>query len=411
MSEFSKQWPTSENFGEHARYTKEGLDIIEGQLFLPADSRVHIAYGALATGRKEGSVLAEGEQGTAKSEFGNIVFGEANVTNVQPTDTAETLLGYHRPTDGEYNKGSMKVNPENPTIMLDEIAHLGNTGPLHVLWNGHSFTLPNGEVIDSTNMSLYATANFYDGRRNKELDAAFRSRFGLGVLFGDANEETATKIHSRDLEVKRSGQYRDGILPSSQGRAALANMLGKQFPLHKDIGEYVVRVLSRLNEIDVIRDVNVGDARTSQGWQVASRAQVLVDGGKASKDEISLNKEDFSRVAALALGASVSLSQVGKSRLGNELQTGSRVTTLEAQVTARRLVAAVAYDVAAEMNDYGKISEDKRAEFVGKYAFARHKKNDVIDGFVSDALAPKTAKDEETSDGKKPRGIFRRRSH
>lgn len=363
MSEFSKQWPTSDNFGEHVRATQEAIEQIESQLFLPEDNRVQLAFGALAMGRKEGAVLAEGNPGTGKSEFGNIVFGEQSVTNVQPTDTVETLLGYRRPTDGEFNPGTMVIDAEDPAIMLDEVAHLGNTGPLHDLWNGQSIHLPNGDVIDTRNMPVYATANFYDGRRNKELDTAFRSRFGLGVLFGD-DESIARQIHGRDMGKISERHAHDGILPSLAGRAALAGMLERQFPIQsKEFGLYVEKVLKKLNTVDAIRDILVTDSRTSQGWQVATRAQVLVDGGKSDK-EVFLNTEDYSRVAALALGASVSLSPVGRARLSNAMNNGNRATALDAQIAARRIVAGVAYDVTADMKDFHRVDEDKRLSLI-----------------------------------------------
>lgn len=409
MSEFSKAWPVSDNFGDHARYIQHGLEIIENQLILPEDDRVQIAYGALATGRTAGAVLAEGEPGTGKSEFGNITFGERNVTNVQPTDTVETLLGYQRPTDGQFNKGTMVLDPEDPALMLDEVAHLGNTGPLHDLFNGSTLRLPNGETVDTSNMPIYATANFYDGRRNKELDAAFRSRFGLGVLFGDTSKTVAEQIHGRDMEQRRDKSDRDGILPNLAARTALANMLGKQFPFNsKQIGEYITEVLNRINSTGVVRDVMVSDARTGQGWQLAARAKTLVDGGRTTKDEINLTREDFSRVASLALGASVALNQVGKSRLGNAMQSARRVSDIDSQVAARRLTAAVAHDVALEMGDYPKQSDDKRAEFVGKYSYANHAKADKIDGFITDVLSPQESELKDENNGK--RGIFRRRT-
>lgn len=409
MSEFSKQWPVSDSFGEHARYIQQGLDVVESQLFLPTDGRVQIAYGALASGRKSGAVLAEGEPGTGKSDFGNIIFGESNVTNVQPTDTAETLMGYQRPTDGVFNKGTMKIDPENPMIMLDEVAHLGNTGPLHDLWNGNTLHLPGGDVVDTTHMPIYATANFFDGHRNKLLDNAFRSRFGIGVLFGDANEDIARRIHGRDIESGKTHVEREGILPNLAARAALGNMLGTQFPFNEaQIGSYITEVLKRLNDTGVVHELMTNDARTSQGWQVATRAKTLVDGGRVSKDEINLNKEDFSRVAALALGASVSLSQVGKSQLGNHIQSGRRVSDIDAQVAARRLTAAVAYDVALDMEDYPK-QEDKRADFTDKYAYANHPESGKIDGFINDVLATQVPVEQDDQDGKK-RGFFRRRT-
>lgn len=409
MSEFSKQWPTSDNFGEHVRATQEAIEQIESQLFLPEDNRVQLAFGALAMGRKEGAVLAEGNPGTGKSEFGNIVFGEQSVTNVQPTDTVETLLGYRRPTDGEFNPGTMVIDAEDPAIMLDEVAHLGNTGPLHDLWNGQSIHLPNGDVIDTRNMPVYATANFYDGRRNKELDTAFRSRFGLGVLFGD-DESIARQIHGRDMGKISERHAHDGILPSLAGRAALAGMLERQFPIQsKEFGLYVEKVLKKLNTVDAIRDILVTDSRTSQGWQVATRAQVLVDGGKSDK-EVFLNTEDYSRVAALALGASVSLSPVGRARLSNAMNNGNRATALDAQIAARRIVAGVAYDVTADMKDFDRVDEDKRSEFIDRYAYAQHENSDVMDEFVAESLAPKNGKTEEKQDVQKPRGIFRRRS-
>lgn len=409
MSEFSKQWPTSDNFGEHVRATQEAIEQIESQLFLPEDNRVQLAFGALAMGRKEGAVLAEGNPGTGKSEFGNIVFGEQSVTNVQPTDTVETLLGYRRPTDGEFNPGTMVIDTEDPAIMLDEVAHLGNTGPLHDLWNGQSIHLPNGDVIDTRNMPVYATANFYDGRRNKELDTAFRSRFGLGVLFGD-DESIARQIHGRDMGKISERHAHDGILPSLAGRAALAGMLERQFPIQsKEFGLYVEKVLKKLNTVDAIRDILVTDSRTSQGWQVATRAQVLVDGGKSDK-EVFLNTEDYSRVAALALGASVSLSPVGRARLSNAMNNGNRATALDAQIAARRIVAGVAYDVTADMKDFDRVDEDKRSEFIDRYAYAQHENSDVMDEFVAESLAPKNGKTEEKQDVQKPRGIFRRRS-
>ena len=93
ISEFERDWPVHASPNEHSRYVAEGIQRIESQLILPGDDRWETAYGALAMGGAEASVLTEGDPGSGKTAFGNIVLGEVVRVDVASTDVAETLDG------------------------------------------------------------------------------------------------------------------------------------------------------------------------------------------------------------------------------------------------------------------------------------------------------------------------------
>jgi hypothetical protein len=91
MGEFRQEWPRTGNMQDHLDYIQDGLRVIEQQLVLPQDNRWQIGYGALTMGGQQSAVFGEGMTSTGKSEWGNVVAGQARRVDIVATDTVGTL--------------------------------------------------------------------------------------------------------------------------------------------------------------------------------------------------------------------------------------------------------------------------------------------------------------------------------
>ncbi|CAN5620526.1 hypothetical protein BH23PAT2_BH23PAT2_06820 [soil metagenome] len=411
MSEFEQQWPISWNLRDHERYTRIGLEAIRYRLILPEDGRWDIAYGGLVMGSGETSVLAEGEPGSGKTEFGNIVMGESVRIDIASTDTSETLEGYTRPTDGEYNLGKMGLKEENVRLFLNEISHLRDTGPLHKYWDGESLNI-NGEIVDTGNVSTYATTNFADGRRAKELDSALRSRFGISVLAGDNVDQVARAIQSVDIGRQNKANHENGLLPPVKSRQQIREGLQERYPLDRKAGEYITHVIEGMNNLGITQPINPSDARIGRGWQQAERARRLVEGSQAG--EVAIKPEDLFRVASLALGSIATLSSEAGGYFQEKLGKIDRLSPLEKAVITRRTIAAVAFMSVLDMNTFvKKDSEENMVRSMNERSYAYSPQSGTInEAIVTRMHGSKKPVEQEAkkSHDEKSRGFFKRRS-
>lgn len=409
MSEFEQNWPVVADLREHQRYAQTGLDTIHDQLVLPEDGRWDIAYGGLVMGSPNTAVLAEGDPGTGKTEFGNIVLGETVRVDVASTDTPETLEGYIRPTDGEYNPGKMTLDEESLRLFLNEVSHLRDTGPLHKYWDGKSLTI-NGREVSLENISTYMTTNFADGRRAKELDPALRSRAAISILAGDNTAEIAESIHSIDTGKHRNVRNQHGLLPHAKTRQDIREKLEGAYPTDRQSGMYITRVVQNLNESGLISPITLSDKRISSGWQQAERARRLLDGGSG---ETRIKPTDLSKVAALALGSVATMTAAAGSEFQEKLGKINRLSPLEKAVITRRAIAAVAFKTVVDMGDFVERGNDERmARFMDTRSYASVAETDQLNGLIIDHLNDHNQQttESERDDAKKSRGLFRRRS-
>lgn len=383
MSEFERNWAANGDMPEHYRNVQDGLQEIRNRLILPEDGRWEIAYGALVMGGSEASVLSEGDPGSGKTAFGNIVLGETVRVDIASTDVGETIDGYKRPTDGQLNEGKLSLD-DSAKMFLNEISHLRDTGPLHKYWDSKTLTV-NEHLHDIENASIYATTNFPDGRRAKELDSALRSRFGIAVLAGDNVDDIAGQLQGRDLFQVRSQEDGGGLLPPAKARKHIRENLQSQHRLDRQSGDYMADVVKNLNNSGIVQPINAGDARIGQGWQQAERARRLVEG--STGQETAIRPEDLAGVAALALGSAVVLSNKANAEFQDKLGKLDRLSPLEKAVITRRAIAAVAFETVLEQKDFvRKGEEDKIANFMDKRSFASTADSDAINGVITEAI-------------------------
>lgn len=378
-SEFEQNWPVSDRLSDHEKYVGQGLDILHSELELPVDGRWDVAYAALTMGDPKAAVLAEGDPGTGKTQFGNVVLGEQYRTDIASTDTAETLEGYQNPINEDgFIPGKMPLREDDPRFFLNEISHVRDTGPMHKYWDGGVLYI-DGHTYSLDGAPVYATTNFADGRRAKDLDDALRSRMGVTVLAGDNMKTISPLVQGRDLAASAHSQQK-GILPGIEQRRVIREQLLRQNPLDKSAGAYMASVIEGLNGTGLLMPISGADARIGQGWQQAVRALRLAE-RRANHDE-AITPEDLSVVAALALGSVAILGQHGRAVFEQGLSKVDSLSNIEKAVAARRVVSAVAHKTVHDMRDYGAPTEEKTAQFMDKRSYAEIEESDVLNGVV-----------------------------
>lgn len=344
MSAFEQNWPVTSDLAEQEQYIASGVSILRDRLILPEDNRWEIAYGLLAMGGKDAAVLVEGDPGTGKTDGGNNIIGDAYRLDIASDDRAASIEGYVSPTNSkDWIPGKLNLNSNDIRIFLNEVGHLGNTGPLHKYWDGDEVFL-GGHKVDVSNAVLYSTTNFPDGRRTKSLDPAFRSRQAVVILSGDSGAEIAPKIHGHDIRSEYNGGVKpeNGLLPSPELRRALREQVVRANPLSNEAGAYVSSVIDNLNCTGMLAPIGLTDARMSRGWQQVVRARRLVN-GTAHKGEV-ISAYDLMNVAPLALGSVALLSNQGSAVFEERLGYIERPSAHDRAVFARRLIAATAFN-------------------------------------------------------------------
>lgn len=369
MSEFRQEWPQSPSMNDHLAYMGKGLEVIDQQLVLPSDQRWQIGYGALVMGGQQSSVFGEGMTSTGKSEFGNVVLGERNVIDVDPTDTVGTLEGVESIVDHKFTKRKIKAGDGSDTrLFLDEISHLSSTAPLHKYWTGSEVTLPDGTVLDMRNASIYATANF-PGGRSKVLDDAIRARLGINLLSGDGGEAHAKRV-SAFVQPELGEEYRDGLLPPVKVRQAMRQFMEAKAPVTDATSSFMVDVISSANGSGLLKPMNLSNKRTLDSWAQAARARRLVD--PEAKLEGAISKEEIIGVVALGLGSFAVLNSYAQEQIADSLGLVDVPSHLEKAIFARRALSAVAMNAYINSLDIrvGKDRDAEVANFMNKRSYA-----------------------------------------
>ncbi len=408
MSEFEQSWAEAPqgDMHKHIEMTQAGVAALRDRLILPEDNRWEIAYGALTMGGAETAVLAEGDPGSGKTAFGNIVVGERERVDIASTDFAETIDGYV--LNGVFNPGKLSLNGM-AKLYFNEISHLKDTGPLHKYWDGKSLIV-NGEAHDLSNASIYATTNFANGRRSKELDDALRSRFGVSVLAGDNAGQIARELQGRDMARSTTSEEVGGLLPPPKARQHIREKLQSQYRLDRQAGAYMASVIENLNETGLVLPISLSDSRIGQGWQQAERARRLVEG--ASDAEIMIKAEDLSRVAALALGSVALISSAGSAKMQETLGKETRLTPMEKAVLTRRTIAAVAFKTMLEAADIPQRGEEEKTKrFMNRRSYTHSENTDQINDVVLRTISNSNETSQKGDQDDRPRRkLFGRRS-
>ncbi|MCA9344805.1 hypothetical protein KC946_03125 [Candidatus Saccharibacteria bacterium] len=410
-SEYSNNWPVETSLYEHGRFIEGGLSHLEANMQLPPDGRLQFAYGLIAIGGLSSAVLAEGVPGAGKTRFGNLVAGSEVRVDIENTDTEDTLFGYPNPINkAERIDGKFDLSGENPVVYANEISHMGNTGPLHRLWDADEVEV-NGQMVPMANAAIYATSNFPNSQRVHKLDDAIRSRFAIEVLFGDASSDFARTLHGRDIgTTTNQGELNtESILPNAKARADLRKGVLEAYTLNQsEFGGYVTDVIEEINgRSDLFQPISNTDKRLSDGWQQAVRAQLLVERAAPT----IIGAQEAAKVASLVLPTVVTLSQSAKAELKSRLGV-AKIDPLTEAITRRRLLADLAFRVEDSTRSFPvQDIQQRRDNFRDKYSFASADgQTDKIDEFIERVMNKKL--DEVTSDESstpRTRSFFRRR--
>lgn len=407
-SEFSNSWPIETSLSEHMRWTAGARTEIERNMQMPEDDRIVIAIGLVAIGGQHAAVIAKGMPGSGKTHFGNQMLGSLARVDIENTDTEDTLFGYPNPINtNERIKGKFELDGENPVVYANEISHMGNTGPLHRLWDAETVEV-NGILVPMSNAAIYATSNFPNNQRVHELDEAITSRFATELLFGDASSDFARSLHGRDIGVTSGAGARDpeGVIPNAKARLDLRQNVLEAYPLDsREFGGYVTEVVDAINgRRDLFNAISNTDNRLSLGWQQAVRANLLMEGVSSAR----IGAEEASKVAALVLPTMVTLSQSAKAELKTVLGV-PKIDPLTEAIARRRLLSSIAYKTVESTKAFPtEESQSYRDRFREKYSYATGNGDaDKIDAFVEKALEGKT-EHEQSQPTPKPRRFFGR---
>lgn len=407
-SEYTTNWPIETSLSEHMRWTDSVQGEIARNMQMPEDDRIVIGIGLIAIGGQHAAVIAKGMPGSGKTHFGNLMLGSMSRVDIENTDTEDTLFGYPNPINkSERIEGKFKLDGENPIVYANEISHMGNTGPLHRLWDAETVEV-NGVLVPMSNAAIYATSNFPNNQRVHELDEAINSRFAVELLFGDASSDFARSLHGRDIGVTAATATQDpeGVIPNAKARLDLRRNVLEAYPLDgREFGGYVSDVVDSINgRRDLFNSISNTDNRLSLGWQQAIRAKLLME----RAGPVRVGAEEASKVAALVLPTMVTLSQAAKAELKTILGV-PKIDPLTEAIARRRLLSTMAYGVVEQTKAFPTDeSQSYRDRFRDKYSYASANGDmDKIDEFVEKALEGKTEHEQPQSTAK-PRRFFGR---
>ena len=368
MSEFRQEWQQSPDMDYHLGRIKAGLEVIDSHIIMPEDDRWKIGYGALVMG---GSVFGEGKSSNGKSEWGNVVLGEHRRIDIDPQDTVGVLEGVESVVTHKTTKPKINVLDERDVLLFfDEVAHLRETAPLHKYWTGREVLLPNGQVLDMTNASIYSTANFPgDEGSAKPLNHAIRSRLGINILAGDSDESFAKRL-ARFEKPELQEKYDDGLLPPAKVRRDIRSGMEFAAPLSTSAADFMVDITTIANGSGLLKPIDPGNKRNHMNWVHAARARRLIDAEERMSGAIT--REEIARVASLGLGSFVKLTSTAEEQLANAIGAPDVLQPIETAIFARRAIAGLAMYALFRAQDIriGKDADEEIANFMRQRSYA-----------------------------------------
>lgn len=333
-----ENWTQGHSLEEHAEYAHAAhVYGIESHMVTPPDNRFAIAHALPIVGGKDGLVVMQGYQGTGKTALGTRVMGTRSRRNLEAGQTAETLFGYPNPINAnEFIPGELEESlRRDQRAFLNEMAHIANTGPLHDFAE-ERIVLPGGRELSILNIAFFATANYPDGRRNKDFDPAMRSRL-VYIPTGDISQEQAAVLQGRSKGDKTANGYtEDGLIPQAEVRGEIRSLAEKSMPVDRRVGPYIVSTLAVANSTGLFTPVEHGDNRISRAWQAVEHARRLISGDKLHKP---ITPFDLADTAALRLGGLYRLNENGELFFEERLEKLDGLTSKEKQMIVNRAIA------------------------------------------------------------------------
>lgn len=376
---------------DHQRLLIEGVQAMEQRMITP-NRGFHVAYVMLAGGGAYRSVYLQGDAGTGKTTYGDLLMGEENRTNIKKKDTAADLFGAQHPIDPDtYTEASLVgLRNGNPVAYLNELPHLSDTGDIHHIWDSKKITI-SGQDHDISNIAILGTGNFPDGQRNTAFDSAMLSRWGAILITGDHSSETMKNIHENALTMSQKND-RSPILPPASVRAKLGEYMDTQFiPESGEYGKYIVNLIRNLDESGLASGpsgmLSDNDVRISHGLRNAATADMFM----REENVVQIKPYHLARVAALALPSVVTLSRQAKELLQDNAGD-RRLSNLEQAIALRRVIAMSAFRTIHQLAASDKLpreTEAKLNKFMADYSYANKA---AITGYdVDEALFSKKA--------------------
>jgi len=327
-----EQWEVSAGTDEHLAYIAFAEAQIEGSIHGYSDNRHGLAYASLLSGGRYGSVHAIGEPGTGKTEFGDIIFGSKNRTEINANDTEASLYGHPSPVHGAQVMvpGKMPFNDDKRVAYLNEIGNLQvDPGALLPLWDA-SQKFINGQMRDLSGLAIYSTANYPNGRRVGKMDSALVSRIGLSVLFGDIPSDQSTSLIMGLIKDRRASinsrlmnsglepisaieeDKNDNIplLPGVDVRNKIAGLKEEMFSVgdSEEVASYIAGLTKEINSSGLFSsELPVSDARLAlalidcaQSWLLLRSARQLTTERKLPSS-VSLSPIHIAQIASLVI--------------------------------------------------------------------------------------------------------------
>jgi hypothetical protein len=355
-----ESWEARDSLAYHQGMSNRADAVIGSGLILPADRRWNIGRRILETGPAPSSLRAMGPPGTAKTAWGNLVFGSERRVDIYATDIESDLFGHTNPMQTgdspEYIAGRMhqhgQLDPEDPTFFLNELTHVRNTRIINPIWDGQ-YKNVGGVLIPMNRAALYYTSNWPDNKEVHETGEALDSRTGAEILTGDTTEAMAREIQG----FTRPDGIVEGVLPKAAARYAMSQLVAAAYPDEYDvIGNATVDLIAGLNETGLVEELNPSDKRHGQALSAAVRAYMFMGGFPEGTPIKALH---VARVAALVLPTSVKLNHVGRENILDFTESDRSLPKMEAAIAVRRIIAGKAFEVSL------KHGEDEREDSEG----------------------------------------------
>lgn len=369
-------WTPSDNLVHHYDRDKIAHEVIGSTIVKPKDDRFDIAYDVMVSGKgQQSTVFVEGPYGTAKTRFGNLVFGSYRRVDMDKNDTHETLYGYRNPTDSsDYIPGKLmaagSLDPEFQGVYGNELPDNPNSRIVNPMHDGPTIEAA-GKTITVGDLVAYYTGNFA-GRNVHKLDESTLSRMTMKLVTGDMPEDLARLVQGYVESTNGDGPAFSGpLLPKVPVRKAIHELVQANYPDPEDqngqgtvTGNFTVDLGMKLNESGLFTPVSISDARIGQAFRTAARGYMFgrgvgISDGRANV--VPIAPLHVAKVAALVMPTVVQLSNHARHNIQEKID--GRVGDLEQAAIVRTLIAKAAFELASEKDDQIRKQEDDSGKF------------------------------------------------
>lgn len=365
-------WENSDNLYYHMENAEIARNVIGHGIEKPEDGRFDIAFDVMASGKgQQSTVMMYGPPGTAKTKFGNLVFGSDMRIDMDVNDTPETLFGHPNPTDSEdIIQGKItkvgSLDREVQAVHVSDVGNNRNSRILNPMYDGDTM-YAGGQIFKIGDLAALLSSNF-PGLNVYALDESTLSRMAMQVLTGDSEEEQSRRIQGYIQSTNGDGPiFTSPLLPKASVRRTIHELVADNYPDLEDenregrvVGNFAVDLGLKLNDSGILTPVSISDGRLGQAFRTVTRGYMFGQGVGAQEgrvNQVPITSLHAAKVAALVMPTMVDLSKSARHAIQEKID--GRINDLERAAIVRTVIARAAFELALQQDSQIRIHEDQ----------------------------------------------------